>query len=115
MSRRPFTSQSVTAENVVVAKPATRRGVRVAYAIGKAEPIGPFPETFGTETVPADRVRVAVVDVLGLRPAAIIRDPDLLRPIRGRTAAYGRLGRARPGSARERTDRAAALRAAAGV
>ncbi|TFE53098.1 methionine adenosyltransferase, partial [Streptomyces sp. ICN441] len=87
----------------------------VAYAIGKAEPVGLFVETFGTEETPLDLIERAIGEVFDLRPAAIIRDLDLLRPIYARTAAYGHFGRELPDFTWERTDRAAALRAAAGL
>ncbi|MEV4438269.1 methionine adenosyltransferase [Streptomyces sp. NPDC049577] len=102
------------AKNVVAAGLAARCEVQVAYAIGKAEPVGLFVETFGTETVPVERIQDAVTQVFDLRPAAIIRDLDLLRPIYARTAAYGHFGRELPGFTWERTDRVDALRAKAG-
>ncbi|MER7395024.1 methionine adenosyltransferase [Streptomyces sp. NPDC000151] len=101
------------AKNVVAAGLAARCEVQVAYAIGKAEPVGLFVETFGTATVPQDRIEKAITEVFDLRPAAIIRDLDLLRPIYAATAAYGHFGRALPDFTWERTDRAAALRTAA--
>ncbi|MFD7029071.1 methionine adenosyltransferase [Streptomyces sp. NPDC059917] len=103
------------AKNVVAAGLATRCEVQVAYAIGKAEPVGLFVETFGTHTVPTDRIEEAISTVFDLRPAAIIRDLDLLRPIYAQTAAYGHFGRELPDFTWERTDRAEALKAAAGV
>ncbi len=103
------------AKNVVASGLARRCEVQVAYAIGKAHPVGLFVETFGTETVPVDRIQQAVSDVFDLRPAAIIRDLDLLRPIYTQTAAYGHFGRDLPDFTWERTDRADALRAAAGA
>ncbi|MFB7363374.1 methionine adenosyltransferase [Streptomyces hydrogenans] len=103
------------AKNVVAAGLASRCEVQVAYAIGKAEPVGLFVETFGTETVPVDRIERAVTEVFDLRPAAIIRDLDLLRPIYAQTAAYGHFGRELPDFTWERTDRVDALRAAAGA
>ncbi|MER5732723.1 methionine adenosyltransferase [Streptomyces sp. NPDC002138] len=103
------------AKNVVAAGLATRCEVQVAYAIGKAEPVGLFVETFGTHTVPTDRIEEAISTVFDLRPAAIIRDLDLLRPIYAQTAAYGHFGRELPDFTWERTDRADALKAAAGV
>ncbi|KUN05043.1 S-adenosylmethionine synthetase, partial [Streptomyces yokosukanensis] len=103
------------AKNAVAAGLAARCEVQVAYAIGKAEPVGLFVETFGTETVPVDRIQSAVTEVFDLRPRAIVRDLDLLRPIYAQTAAYGHFGRELPDFTWERTDRAAALRAAAGV
>jgi S-adenosylmethionine synthetase len=100
------------AKNVVAAGLARRCEVQVAYAIGKAQPVGFFVETFGTETVPVERIQDAVVAVFDLRPAAIIRDLDLLRPIYAQTAAYGHLGRELPDFTWERTDRVDALTAA---
>ena len=67
--------------------------MQVAYAIGKAAPVGLFVETFGTETVDPDRIEKAITAVFDLRPGAIIRDLDLLRPIYAQTAAYGHFGR----------------------
>jgi len=103
------------AKNVVAAGLARRCEVQVAYAIGKAEPVGLFVETFGTETIPTGRIESAIGAVFDLRPAAIIRDLDLLRPIYAQTAAYGHFGRELPDFTWERTDRVDALRAAAGV
>ncbi|WP_329537915.1 methionine adenosyltransferase (plasmid) [Streptomyces sp. NBC_01450] len=100
------------AKNVVAAGLAARCEVQVAYAIGKAEPVGLFVETFGTHTVSVERIEDAVAAVFDLRPAAIIRDLDLLRPIYAQTAAYGHFGRELPDFTWERTDRAKALRAA---
>ena len=100
------------AKNVVAAGLARRAEVQVAYAIGKAEPVGIFLETFGTESVPVDRISNAVAEVFALRPAAIIRDLDLLRPIYQQTAAYGHFGRELPNFTWERTDRVEALQAA---
>ncbi|MDT4924259.1 MAG: S-adenosylmethionine synthetase [Pseudonocardiales bacterium] len=97
------------AKNVVAAKLASRCEVQVAYAIGKAEPVGLFVETFGTETVPVDRIIEAITEVFDLRPAAIIRDLDLKRPIYAQTAAYGHFGRELPDFTWERTDRAEQL------
>ncbi|MEV5463954.1 methionine adenosyltransferase domain-containing protein, partial [Streptomyces cellulosae] len=102
------------AKNVVAADLAERCEVQVAYAIGKAEPVGLFVETFGTEHVPPAAVERAIHEVFDLRPAAVIRDLDLLRPIYARTAAYGHFGRELPDFTWERTDRADRLRAAAG-
>ncbi|MFF7642779.1 methionine adenosyltransferase [Streptomyces canus] len=102
------------AKNVVAAQLASRCEVQVAYAIGKAEPVGLFVETFGTATVSQAAIERAIGEVFDLRPAAIIRDLDLLRPIYAQTAAYGHFGRELPDFTWERTDRADALRAAAG-
>jgi S-adenosylmethionine synthetase len=99
------------AKNVVAAGLARRCEVQVAYAIGKSHPVGFYVDCFGTETVPVDRIRKAVLEVFDLRPAAIIRDLDLLRPIYARTAAYGHFGRELPEFSWERTDRVEALRA----
>ncbi|MEW2418775.1 methionine adenosyltransferase [Streptomyces sp. NPDC046866] len=101
------------AKNVVAAGLARRCEAQVAYAIGKAEPVGLFIETFGTETIPVERIQQAVSEVFDLRPAAIIRDLDLLRPIYAGTAAYGHFGRTGESFTWESTDRAAKLRAAA--
>ena len=100
------------AKNIVAAGLASRCEVQVAYAIGKAQPVGLFIETFGTEKVPVARIQDAVLSVFDLRPAAIIRDLDLLRPIYSLTSAYGHFGRELPEFAWEKTDRAAALQAA---
>ncbi|HTJ68412.1 MAG TPA: methionine adenosyltransferase, partial [Actinospica sp.] len=100
------------AKNVVAAGLASRCEVQVAYAIGKAEPVGLFVETFGTETVPVERIQAAVGKVFDLRPAAIIRDLDLKRPIYAETARYGHFGRTEPEFTWERTDRVDALKAA---
>ncbi|MER7569865.1 methionine adenosyltransferase [Streptomyces sp. NPDC097941] len=103
------------AKNVVAAGLASRCEVQVAYAIGRAAPVGLFVETFGTEKVGVDRIRQAIDEVFDLRPAAIIRDLDLLRPIYAQTAVYGHFGRERADFTWERTDRAGALRRAAGA
>ena len=81
------------AKNVVAAGLAERVEVQVAYAIGKAAPVGLFVETFGTETVDPHRIEKAITAVFDLRPGAIVRDLDLLRPIYAQTAAYGHFGR----------------------
>jgi S-adenosylmethionine synthetase len=101
------------AKNVVAAGLARRCEVQVAYAIGKAHPVGFYVDCFGTEAVPVDTIRTAVLDVFDLRPAAIIRDLDLLRPIYALTASYGHFGRELPEFSWERTDRVDALKAAA--
>ncbi len=103
------------AKNVVAARLARVCEAQVAYAIGKAEPVGLFVDCFGTETVPLDAISKAVTEVFDLRPGAIIRDLDLLRPIYAATSAYGHFGREGDGFTWERTDRADALRAAAGA
>ncbi len=100
------------AKNVVAAGLARRCEVQVAYAIGKAQPVGVFVETFGTETVPVQKIQDAVTSVFDLRPAAIIRDLNLLRPIYSQTAAYGHFGRELPNFTWESTSRVDALRAA---
>jgi S-adenosylmethionine synthetase len=101
------------AKNVVAAGLAERCEVQVAYAIGKAEPVGLFVETFGTGVVDDVRIQEALLQVFDLRPAAIIRDLDLLRPIYQQSAAYGHFGRDLPDFTWERTDRAEALKRAA--
>jgi S-adenosylmethionine synthetase len=103
------------AKNVVAAGLARRCEVQVAYAIGKAQPVGFYVDCFGTETVPVNSIQKAVLEVFDLRPAAIIRDLDLLRPIYAQTAAYGHFGRELPDFTWERTDRVDALKQAAGV
>ena len=103
------------AKNVVAAGLAKRCEVQVAYAIGKAMPVGVFVDCFGTETVLLDKVQTAIETVFDLRPAAIIRDLDLLRPIYAKTAAYGHFGRTDVEFPWEQTDRADKLRAAAGL
>jgi S-adenosylmethionine synthetase len=103
------------AKNVVAAGLADRCETQVAYAIGKAKPVGLFVECFGTEHAPVERIQDAVLEVFDLRPAAIIKDLDLLRPIYGQTAAFGHFGREEPDFSWERTDRTNALRSAAGL
>lgn len=98
------------AKNVVAAGLATRCEVQVSYAIGTAHPVGLFVETFGTGVVPDTQLEDAILQVFDLRPAAIIRDLDLLRPIYVQTAAYGHFGRDE--FTWERTDRVDALQAA---
>lgn len=100
------------AKNVVAAGLAHRCEVQVAYAIGKAQPVGLFVETFGTESVPVSSIQDAVLAVFDLRPAAIIRDLELLRPIYALTSAYGHFGRELPEFSWERTDRVSALQSA---
>jgi S-adenosylmethionine synthetase len=103
------------AKNVVAAGLAERCEAQVAYAIGKAKPVGLFVECFGTEHAPVECIQDAVLEVFDLRPAAIIRDLDLLRPIYSQTAAYGHFGREEPDFSWERTDRAEALKSAVGT
>ena len=103
------------AKNVVAAGLAERCEAQVAYAIGKAHPVSLFVETFGTENVPVERIEKAIGDVFDLRPAAIIRDLELLRPIYAATSAYGHFGRTDVDLPWEHTDRADALRTAAGA
>ncbi|CAN2239299.1 MetK S-adenosylmethionine synthetase [actinobacterium SCGC AAA044-D11] len=101
------------AKNVVAAGLASRCEVQVAYAIGKAQPVGLFIETFGTEKVSPERISDAVLATFDLRPAAIIADLNLLRPIYSATASYGHFGRELADFTWEKTDRAAALKEAA--
>jgi S-adenosylmethionine synthetase len=103
------------AKNVVAAGLARRCEVQVAYAIGAAHPVGLFVETFGTGTVADDVLEKAITSVFDLRPGAIVRDLDLLRPIYAPTAAYGHFGRTDVELPWERLDRVDALRAAAGA
>jgi len=100
------------AKNVVAAGLAQRCEVQVAYAIGKARPVGMFVDTFGTGTVADEKIQEAVLAVFDLRPAAIIRDLDLLRPIYSQTAAYGHFGRPELDFTWESTSRADQLKAA---
>ena len=103
------------AKNIVAAGLARKVEVQVAYAIGKAHPVGFYLDTFGTETRPVELIRKAVLEVFDLRPAAIVRDLDLKRPIYAKTAAYGHFGRELPEFTWETTNRADALRAATGA
>ncbi len=100
------------AKNVVAAGLARRCEVQVAYAIGVSHPVGLYVETFGTESVSVERITKAVREVFDLRPAAIIRDLDLLRPIYLPTATYGHFGRELPDFTWERTDRIGDLQSA---
>ncbi len=103
------------AKNIVAAGLAKKCECQIAYAIGKAQPVGFYVNCSGTETAPIDVIEKAVQQVFDLRPAAIIRDLDLRRPIYVQTAAYGHFGRELPDFTWERTDRAEELRAAAGL
>lgn len=103
------------AKNAVAAGLADRLELQVAYAIGAAEPVGLYAETFGTAHVPEERIVAAIRDVFDLRPAAIIDALQLRRPIYAQTAAFGHFGRELPDFTWERTDRAADLAAAAGL
>ncbi|RLP77042.1 methionine adenosyltransferase [Mycetocola tolaasinivorans] len=103
------------AKNAVAAGFAEKLEVQVAYAIGKAAPVGLYVETFGTNTIPEERIVSAIRDVFDLRPGAIVRDLDLLRPIYRQTAAYGHFGRELPDFTWEKLDRVSDLRSAAGI
>lgn len=103
------------AKNAVAAGLADRVEVQVAYAIGKAHPVGLYVEAFGTEKLPLDRLESAIREVFDLRPLAIIRDLDLLRPIYAETSAYGHFGRELPNFTWEKTNRVDELRSAAGL
>jgi S-adenosylmethionine synthetase len=103
------------AKNVVAAGLADRCQIQVAYAIGVARPFSVLVETFGTEKLPAARITELVLEHFDLRPAAILRDLDLRRPIYAKTAAYGHFGRDDHDFTWERTDKAATLREAAGL
>ena len=103
------------AKNIVAADLAERCEVNVAYAIGVAHPVSIAVRTFGTERIPVERIEELVREHFDLRPAAIIRDLDLRRPIYAKTAAYGHFGRDDHDFTWERTDKADALRAAAGI
>ena len=103
------------AKNVVAAGIAERCELQVSYAIGVAHPVSIEVECFGTERIPLDRIASLVREQFDLRPGAILRDLDLWRPIYAQTAAYGHFGREEQDFTWERTDRADALRAAAGL
>ncbi|GAA3584855.1 methionine adenosyltransferase [Klugiella xanthotipulae] len=103
------------AKNAVAAGLAERLEIQVAYAIGKAHPVGLYVESFGTGHIPNDRIQKALLEVFDLRPLAIIRDLNLIRPIYAQTAAYGHFGRELPDFTWERTDRVAELQSAAGL
>jgi S-adenosylmethionine synthetase len=103
------------AKNAVAAGLAERCQIQVAYAIGVAHPLSVLVDTFGTEAIPVPKIEELVREHFDLRPAAILRDLDLRRPIYRKTAAYGHFGRADEDFTWERTDRAGALRAAAGL
>jgi S-adenosylmethionine synthetase len=103
------------AKNVVAAGLARRCEVQVSYAIGVAEPVSVMVETFGTGTVPEERISQAIRQVFGLKPREIIEHLDLLRPIYQKTAAYGHFGRAEKDFTWERTDKKEALREAVGA
>ncbi len=103
------------AKNAVAAGLADRLEVQIAYAIGKAAPVGLYVESFGTAHVDEDRIIEAIREVFDLRPAAIVRDLELLRPIYSATATYGHFGRELPDFTWERLDRVDALRTAAGL
>ncbi len=100
------------AKNVVAAGLATRCEVQVAYAIGKAQPVGLFVECFGTENIPVIQIEAAIEAVFDLRPAAIIKDLNLLRPIYQKTASYGHFGRELPEFTWEKSDRSVLLQKA---
>ena len=102
------------AKNLVAANLVDRVEVQVAYAIGMAEPVAVYLETFGTEKAPIADLRKAINDVFDLRPAAIIEELDLLRPIYAKTASYGHFGRELPEFTWERTDRVSELVSAVG-
>jgi S-adenosylmethionine synthetase len=103
------------AKNVVAAELADRCEVNVAYAIGVAKPVSVAVRTFGTERVPVQRIEELIQEHFDLRPAAILRDLALRRPIYAKTAAYGHFGREDHDFTWERTDKAVVLREAAGV
>ena len=108
------------AKNVVAAGLASRCEVQVAYAIGKAQPVGLYVETFGTEKAPIEKIQDAITAVFDLRPAALVQELDLLRPIYQPTAAYGHFGRTSAEGVQdaftwERTDRVEALQRAVGA
>jgi S-adenosylmethionine synthetase len=97
------------AKNIVAAGLADKCEVQVAYAIGKAQPVGLFVETFGSEKIPVEQISSAVLEVFDLRPAAIISDLNLLRPIYSKTSSYGHFGRELPEFTWESTNRVTEL------
>ncbi|MCU1477524.1 MAG: methionine adenosyltransferase, partial [Subtercola sp.] len=101
------------AKNAVAAGFADKLEVQIAYAIGKSAPVGLYVETFGTGHLPDDEIIAAIQEVFDLRPAAIISDLDLLRPIYAKTSTYGHFGRELPDFTWERLDRVEALQGAA--
>src|SRR6266403_1858373 len=103
------------AKNIVAAGLARKTEVQLAYAIGVAEPVSVMAETFGTAAVPEEKITALIREFFTLTPKAIIETLDLRRPIYKATAAYGHFGRSGPGFTWERTDRADALRKAAGL
>ena len=103
------------AKNVVASGAAARCEIQVAYAIGVAQPVSVMVETFGTETVDVDAIAKAVREVFDLRPAAIIRDLDLRRPIYKKTAAYGHFGRQEKEFTWENASRVDDLKSALGL
>jgi S-adenosylmethionine synthetase len=103
------------AKNVVAAGLAERCQIQVAYAIGVAHPLSVLVDTFGTEAIPVAKIEELIGEHFDLRPAAILRDLDLRRPIYAKTAAYGHFGREEADFTWERADRAETLRAAAGL
>jgi len=103
------------AKNLVAAGLAERCQIQVAYAIGVAHPLSILVDTFGTEAIPVPRIEELVREHFDLRPAAILRDLDLRRPIYAKSAAYGHFGREDVGFTWESTDRAARLREEAGL
>ncbi len=103
------------AKNIVAAGLAARCEIQIAYAIGIAKPVSVHVDTFGTGVIPDAKIATIVQDVFDLRPKGIVKMLDLLKPVYQQTAAYGHFGRTEKGFTWERTDKAAALRAAAGV
>lgn len=103
------------AKNVVAAGLAKRLEVQVSYAIGKAEPLSLFVDSFGTGKIPDQRLLGLLREIFDFKPKAIIDELDLRRPIYLKTAAYGHFGRDLPEFTWERTDKVDALRAAAGI
>ncbi|HVW90376.1 MAG TPA: methionine adenosyltransferase domain-containing protein, partial [Gaiellaceae bacterium] len=115
VDRSAASAARYVAKNVVAADLADRCQIQVAYAIGVARPFSVLVETFGTEHVPVSKIEELVNEHFDLRPAAILRDLDLRRPIYTKTASYGHFGRDDHDFTWERTDKADELRAAAGI
>ena len=115
MDRSATYAGRYVAKNIVAAGLADRCEIQISYAIGLAEPTSITIDTFGTGRIPEDRIAALVREHFDLRPYSIIQMLDLLRPIYRKTAAYGHFGREEPEFTWERTDKAEALRDAAGL
>ena len=115
MDRSAAYAMRWVAKNVVAAGAADRAEVQVAYAIGVANPVGIFIETFGTEKVATEKIEDAIREIFDLRPRAIVESLDLLRPIYAKTAAYGHFGRELPEFTWEKLNRVQEIRSALSI